>query len=819
MFGAFRSIRSLAFKLARTPTFTAVAVVTLAVGIGANTAIFSVVNGVLLKPLPYPEPDRLVTVGPTAPGLGYDQISLSDATYFYFRENNRTLENLAAWNTPTRNLTGLERPLRLDVAAVTHTIFRTLRVSPALGRPFVEDDDLPGAAAVAVLTHDLWAETFGSDPSVLGRTILLDGSSTEIIGVMPPGFEIPTESLDLLIPLRLDPAAPPQLNHYLSGIGRLAPGVTVEEASRDLDRVGKTVVEAFPDTYTPQMNEEARFGGSATSLRTEIVGDVTTALWVILGTVGFVLLIACANVANLFLVRAEGRQREIALRTALGADFRSLARYFLSESMGLAVMGGVLGILLAYVGLRVLLATAPDTIPRLGEVGIDLTVLLFTGGISVLAGLLFGAFPLIRYGHPNLVSALKEGGRGTTSGKPGHGARNAMVVGQVALALMLLAGAGLMLRSFQALRSVDPGFDAENVLTLRIALPSADYPDRGAISPFYETLLDGIRALPGVRAAGSVTGLPLAGDRTSDSIIIPEDNPTPEGEMPPLANTQFAGPGYFEAMGIRVLEGTAFEPSDAYESSGGVVITQALARKFWPDENAVGKRVQRSWGEPWYQVIGVIEDVRERSLVDDHRQLVYWPVRPLADEEGGFPWAAPGRALVIRTDVDPLSLVPAVRREIWAMDPNLPIADIRTMERIVGRSMARTSFTTLLLAIAAVVALILGTVGIYGVISYVVSQRTQEIGVRLALGADRRRVEAMVLRQGALLAGLGIFVGVVGAGALTRVMASLLVETSATDPLTFVVVAALLAAVATTASWVPARRAASTDPMIAMRAE
>ncbi len=819
MSGAFRSLRSVAHRLTRTPTFTAVAIVTLAVGIGANTAIFSVVNGVLLKPLPYPEPDRLVTAGPTAPGLGYDQISFSDATYFYFKEQNRTLENLAAWTSTTRNLTGLDRPLRLDALAATHTIFPTLRVRPALGRSIGQDDDLPGAAAVGILTHEFWIETFGADPDILGRTIELDRTSTEIIGVMPEGFEIPTESVDILIPLRLDPAAPAELNHYLAGVGRLAPGVSVEEASRDLERVGNTLVEAFPDTYTPQMNEEARFGGAATSLRTEIVGDVSTALWVILGTVGFVLLIACANVANLFLVRAEGRQREIALRTALGADLGSLARYFLGESMGLAVMGGVLGTALAYIGLQVLLATAPDTIPRLGEVRIDPAVLLFTAGISAVAGLLFGAFPLIRYGHPNLVSALKEGGRGTTSGRPGHGTRNAMVVGQVALALMLLAGAGLMVRSFRALRSVDPGFDAENVLTLRIALPSADYSDRESISPFYEALLDRIRALPGVRAAGSVTGLPLAGDRTSDSVIMPEDDPTPEGELPPLANTQYAGPGYFEAMGIRVLEGRVFEPRDAYESPGGVVITQALARKFWPEESAVGKRVAQFFGEPWYQVIGVIEDVRERSLVDDDRELVYWPVRPLADEEGQLPWSAPGRALVVRTDVDPLSLLPAIRREIWAMDPNLPIADVRTMARILDRSMARTSFTTLLLAIAASVALILGTVGIYGVISYAVSQRTQEIGVRLALGAERRGVEAMVLRQGATLAGLGIAVGVVGALALTRVMASLLVETSATDPVTLVSVAVLLAAVASVASWLPARRAASTDPMIAMRAE
>jgi predicted permease len=803
MQSSFKELRYIGRRLLRSPAFAAISVLTLAVGIGANTAIFSVVNGVILRPLPYPDSEQLVGLWHSAPGIGIPEFNQSETTYKLYSELNRTFAGIGLYDNLTLNLIDGGEPVRLQSASASSSLFRVLAVPPALGRVFTEEDDRLGGAPIVVLSDEFWKRRFGSDPSIVGRTIVLDGEALEVIGIMPAGFGFPDKETQLWVPHRIDPADLGLANFNCYAIGRLGSGVVLETAEADLNRLLPQLPEVYPGEFTAALMENAQIAAQVNSLHEDEVGDVAQILWILLGTVGFVLLIACANVANLFLVRAEGRQREVAVRTALGAGWGDLVRYFLAESITLAILGGIVGLGLAYAGIQLLVTLSPGNIPRLDEVGLHGTVLIFTGAISIVAGLLFGAMPILRYGRPNLVTSLKEGGRGGSSGRQTHKARNLLVVSQVALALVLLVGSGLMVRSFWSLRNVDPGFDAEGILTLRLSLPETEYSGARDVAAFHQRLLETIRVLPGVEVAGAITNLPMT-DTDSNSGVTVEDFPVAPGEIPPVIRTNVAAPGYFEAMGIALQSGRTFERRDHEEVTGAVVVS----RGFEPDENETR----------WWTIVGVVGDVRDDGLQANAPEMIYYPmVSPGGDDEAG--WIPNTMSFAIRTAVPPTTLATPIRQAIWSLDPHLPIANVQTTAAIVSDSTARTAFTMLLLTIAAAVALLLGTVGIYGVVSYVVSQRTREIGVRMALGATQGEVGRMVVRQGLAIASAGVVIGLIGAFALTRLMSALLFGVSSTDPMTFAAVAALLFAVTVAASYIPARRAAGVDPMEALRYE
>ena len=816
--------RSLARELARHPGFLLVAVVTLAVGIGANAAIFSVVNAVLIRPLPFDEPERLVGVWHTAPGLKMDQFEHSDGTYVLYRGNNRSLEDLGILWEGSVTLTGGEAPERVDASGATASLFHVLRVQPRLGRGLQAGDEKPGAEKVAVISDALWRSRFGGDrggPKAVGSLLKVNGVATRVVGVMPADFRFPEAGTALWLPMTIDPAKLEPGNFNYTAIGRLRPGVTPKQAERDLSALVGRIPEAYPDSGINRgMLESAKLAVLVHPLRDDVVGEVQRILWLLLGSVGCILLIACANVANLFLVRAEGRQREVAVRTALGASRGAVFRLFVGESLALSLVGGLVGLGLAAAGVRLLVSLRPEGIPRLEEIGVDGTVLAFTFLLSLFAGLLCGGFAALRYGAPELVPALKEGGRGGTAGRGRHRARNVLVVIQMALALVLLVGSALMVKSFWRLRSVDPGFDSEGVLTLRLDLPEAEYKDAFANARFVQQLLEKVRALPEVVSAGTVTTLPLSGSDSNSGYSF-EDFPLAPNEVPPILGTRFVSPGYFETMSIPVIEGRTFERIDPTKRSDEVVVSEALARRFWPGQSALGKRLTMGLADEkavWHTIVGVVGSVRDRGLNEKPWESVYFPVLRLGTTSEGE-WVPRNFYLAIKGRIDPASLTGSVRRAVWSLDPNLPLTRVRPMKEVVKDSMARTSFTMLLLVIAAAVALLLGSVGIYGVISYVVSQRTREIGVRMALGAARTDISRMVLREGAVITLVGIGIGIAAALAVTRLMLALLFDVSPTDPATFAVVPVMLAAVALLASWMPARRAAAVEPLEAIRYE
>ncbi len=801
-------------RLVRSPLFTVIAVLTLAVGIGATTAIFSVVNGVLLEPLPYPESARLVYVGLEAPGLGYDQVPFSDAFYTLVRDNGTAFAGVASYSQERVHLTGEGTPEELPAARVTPGFFSTLRVVPQLGRAFTRDDAVPGAEPVAVIGHGLWQRRFGGDPTTIGRTVRMDGVDRRVVGIAPAGFAYPTQRTSIWRPLEIDEANLNVGNFSYPSLGRLADGVAVEAARADIDRIIAMIAEAWPEEIPPGLMEQARFGPVVTPLKKLIVGDVTRPLWVVLGTVGLVLLIACANVANLFLVRAESRGREVAVRSAMGAGRGRLARFFLTESVSLALVGGAVGIALARGGIAWLTALAPASIPRLHEIGMDPVVLLFTLAVSVLAGLVFGAFPVLRFDGLDLVTALKEG-RTTTSGRRRHRTRNALVVVQVALALVLLVGSGLMVRSFQALRSVEPGFEAEGVLTFQLALPDAEYDD-GARQRFYRQLQDRLAGMPGVASVGITSGLPLTEAREGGSLHI-EGREQDESTLPPLADRRRVSAGYPETMRIPLREGRAFEPGDGVGTGfPAAIVSRSFAEHYFPGESALGHRIRTGEWADWLEIVGVVEDVHGRSLEEEPGDVVYLPLRAGSTDN---PYVPGNVAFAIRTAGSPRALMSAVRDQVWSLDPNIPVVEPRTMTEILDDSLSRTSFTMLMLGIAAAVALLLGMVGIYGVVAYVAGQRTHEIGIRMALGSSAGAVRGMVVRQGIVLAVVGIAIGLLVALGLSTVMDALLFRVAATDPLTYALVGLVLLGVALLASYIPARRAAAVDPSEALRAE
>jgi putative ABC transport system permease protein len=827
MTGTTNDVRFALRGLLRNPAFTAIAVLTLALGIGANTAVFTLVDGVLLSPLPYPESDRLVSISHLGRD-GQDVLPVSTGLYLLYREQVKSIAGIALHQQAGLNLAlDGEEPLRVDGQSITPSFFDVLKVQPALGRAFNEEDaKFTGAPPTALILSDgLWRRAFGADPGVIGRSVVMSGTSRTVVGVMPPDFGYPTREMQFYVPLAIDEAQAPIANFSAGGIARLAPGATPESLQRELTGLIGRLAEFYPGNGQVTFLASVGLAVEVQDLKESIVGDVTRTLWILLGTVAFVLLIACANVANLFLVRAEGRHRELALRVALGAGRNAVIRPFLAEAGVLALLGGMAGVGVAAAAVRLTTALAPSDIPRLAEVGIDPRVLAFTAVASLLAAVLFGMMPVVRYGRADLSHQLKEGGdRGGTGGARRHRVRNALVVGQVALALVLLVGSGLMLRSFIALRSVDPGFDPEGVLTARLVVPNGEVPDNREVAGFFRQLIERLEAQPGVEAAGAVACLPLAGICGLGDVRI-EDHPRSDDEMPIIAAQHSAEFGYFETLGIDLVEGRAFAPGDGADGLRAVVVSESFAKRWWPNASALGRRVTRG-PEEWYEIVGVVADVHQEGLEVAPRDMVYFPAvvgpfpaPPGAPASQASPQPIASRALdvVVRVSGDPMSFLPVLRREVQELHPRIPVANPRTMADVFTTSTARASFTMVMLATAAGVALILGLVGIYGVISYVVSQRTREIGVRMALGASAPVVRGMVVRQGAALAVVGVVLGLIASAWLSRVMGSLLFGVSAKDPITYGGVATALVLVAVLASWLPARRAAGVDPAIALR--
>jgi putative ABC transport system permease protein len=800
----------IAFRvLAKSPSFTIVATLTLAVAIGATTAIFSVVDGVLIKPLPYPDADKIVSVVVDATPGGVPEMPFSPRGYWHFAKNNRSFETFGGYTQQNLPIVGDGgEPEQISAGVMTRTAFEVLGVPPLRGRIPSAEEDLPGGPPVTLLSYDLWQTRFGGDPGIIGKQIDLNGTKRDVIGIMREGYDFPSPEIDVWVPLQLDPASQNFGGHGISGIARLTKGATLESAVVDAE----ALVARFPGAgYTSQWMGKV-FSGRAfvRSYREELVGNVRQTLLVLLGTVGFVLLIACSNVANLFLLRAEGRTRETAVRIALGAGRARIIRYVVVESLVLAAIGGALGVLLAFLGTRLLVSIGPAAIPRLHEIGITPGVLLFTVAVSLLSGMLFGVLPALRSFSYRMVTALRDGGRGSTVGRERHAARHALVVTQVAMALLLLVGSGLMVRSFQQLRAVDPGFSSEGILTFQLSPPPSRYPGPAGTVPFYDQLLTRLRALPGVRAAGAINALPLSG---GGPILVAniEDFPVGPDDFPPTFNVRRVTPGYFEAMQITVVEGRGFEDRDHQNRLGSAVISQSIRNRFWKARSPIGRRIAPSSAPA--SIVGVVGDVHQLGLDKPVDPTIYVP---LLDSVGG---GVRAMSIVVRTSGDPRALIGAVRTQIRELDPQLPITNVRTMAEIVGRSMSRTSFAALLLALAAGVGLFLGAVGIYGVISYTVRQRTVELGIRQALGASANAIRTMVLRQGVTLAVLGIVIGLGAALAMGRVMTTLLYGVSAFDAVTFVGGVLVFLTVAMLACLVPAQRAARIAPSEALRGE
>ena len=807
----FDDIRFAVRSLRKAPGFTSVVVLTLAVAIGANTAIFSVVESVLLQPLPYPDEDRIVRVAATTYRGGGDRGNpFSDRGYWHFVNNNRSFDKLGGYFGPLPvPLTGDRAPRHVRMGMMTSSAFEVLGVFPELGRLPRPEEDAPGGQPVVLLSHDLWASQYGSDPAILGRTIDLDGVSREVIGVMPAYYDFPTPNVDLWATIRLDPASGNFGGHYISAVARLAPGVTIDAAIGD----ARSLVARFGEVGYAASWFEGIFDGGAVvrPLRDVIVGDAREPLLIVFGTVGFVLLIACSNIANLLLVRAEARRRENAVRLALGGSRARLARHVLIESALLAFMGGVAGVLLAYVGTDALVSLAPAGIPRLGEIEVSGAALAFTGAVAVLAALLSGVLPALGSGSTQTMGALRDGGRNATLGRDRHRTRNALVMTQVALAFVLVIGSGLMVRSFDALRKVDPGFSAERLLTFGVRPLPAKYGNADAVAQFYDRLVERLEAVPGVTRAGAIDSLPLAGVPWNQAAVI-EEFPPEEGAFPPVFDARRTTPGYFEAMDIPVVEGRAFTPDDHKRRLGSVIISRSVKDTYWPNESALGKRVTIYGGEP-RAVVGVVGDVHHTGLDAPANRFMYLP---MLDAQGGD---VDQMTLTVRAAVEPLSLVSAIRSAIAELDPDLPMADVRSMQSVLGDSVSRTSFTASVLTIAALVALFLGSVGIYAVLAYVVTQRTAEIGIRSALGATPGNVRRMILSQGLWLAGFGVLIGLGAAVGLGRLIATQLYGVSSVDPVTIAAAGAIFIAVAMLASLLPAARAAGTSPLDALRAD
>jgi predicted permease len=789
--------------------FAIVAIVALALGIGANSAIFSVVNTVLLRPLPFKEPGQLVMVWDNNSHLGFPRDTPTPANFLDWRRQNTVFHGMAAIATRSFNLTGAGEPERLDCDRVSADLFDLLGVQPVVGRNFVAAEDKPGTHVV-ILSYGVWQRRFGADPRVIGQSVTLSGESYTVVGVMPANFQLPVRtefSAQLWVPIafRNDEAAQ-RGSHYLYVIARIKPGLNLAQARAKMDAIAAHLARQYPQ-------ENLRMGAVVVPLHEQLVGDIKPALLLLLGAVGFVLLIACANVANLLLARAAVRQKEIALRLALGASRSRLARQFLTESVLLALIGGGLGLFLAFEGIEILKSFIPPSVSQSAAIAIDGRVLLFTMLVSLVTGIIFGLAPVGQLSHLDLNDTLKEASRDSSGGGKAHRLRGILVVAEVAVSFILLIGAGLLINSFVHLRNLDPGFNPDHLLTVKVNLTETRYPDTEGRAKFFHEVVPRVQELPGVKAVAIADNLPLTYDGNSFFIGI-EGRPDPPPDQRLDVVLRIAGPGYFSTMQIPFLKGRDLTEDDRPDTNRVVIISEKTAERYWPGEDPIGKRLKpglASSDVPWRTVIGVVKDVRQNDFIATPKPEMYWSYQQVQD--------FPPNALVIRTNIDPLSLAPSVRSAIWSIDKDQPVSEIRTMDEIVSQAIARQRFSMLLLGIFAAVALLLAAVGIYGVMSYSVAQRTREIGIRIALGAKRADVLKLIVTQGLRLVGLGLAIGLAAGFLLTRAMSSLLFGISATDPFTYLSISTVLLAVAMLASYLPALRATRVDPMLALRAQ
>ena len=796
--------------------FTAVAVLSLAIGIGANIAIFSVINALLLRPLPYQDADRLAILWQRSPGLNVAQDWFSPGQCLDVKAENQVFEQVAVTIGASFNLSGQGGPEHVDGARATSSLFPLLGAKAALGRVFLPEEDSPGKPATVILSHGFWRRRFGGDPQVIGKTLVLSGSSFEIVGVMQPGFSLTKEVMltvnaieraDVLLPLPMSEGARTNRgNEDFNIFAKLKPGVSLAQAQADMDVIAGRMKQRYPENYPAH-------GGltiSIVPLLKQVVGEIDLALYVLLATVGFVLLIACANVANLLLARATVRQKEIAIRAAVGASRARIARQLLTESALLALTGGMLGMVIALGAVEALRAFGPENIPRLNEIGVDGRVVAYTLFISMLTGVVFGLAPALRASRVDLNETLKEGGRGADRGHGRHMTRKLLVVFEVALSLIVLICAGLLIRSYRRVVNAHPGFDSRNVHAMRLSLPSARYSTPESIVGFFRQVGERLERTPGVESVGTSYSLPMS------AVAFAWEPITIDGYVPPTAqdtiisNVRIINPGYFDVMRIPLKLGRYFTGQDIKGTQETVIVNEALAERFWPNEYPIGKQLQRGKSGPWRTIVGVISDTKEYSAEKEPPIAVYYPAEQVI---------ARNMYLVIRTTSDPVPMTTAIVKEIQAVDPEMPVYDVGSMDQRLYGSLARQRFSMFLLGVFALIALILAAIGVYGVMAYSVSQRTHEIGVRIALGARPDAILRLVIRQALILAALGIAIGLIGAFALTRVMSSLLFGVSATDLLTFVITSLLLGSIALMASYIPARRAAKVDPIAALQHE
>ena len=775
-----------------------------------------------MKPLPFPNSERLVGVWHVAPGLNIDALDASPTTYLVYREESRFFEDVGLWRGGSAAVTGLAEPEQVEVLQVTDGTLPVLGVPPLHGRWFVAEDDVHGAADTAILTYGYWQRKFSSNPYVIGESLLVDGRPREIIGVMPEFFRFLDRSPSLILPMQLnrDEIFVGQFSYR--GVARLKLGASIEQANTDVARMLPMTYERFPlaPGISMEMFEQAKIGPNIRPLKEDLVGDIGSVLWVLMAAVGLVLFIACANVANLLLVRAEGRSHELAVRSALGAGRAALAHELLTDTVTLSLLGGILGIGVAYGAIRFLRYLDPANLPRLDEISIDPAALGFALAVSLVGGFFLGLIPVLQYGRPRPAATLRGGVRGSSQGRERHRAQRSLVVLQVAMTFVLLIGSGLMIRTFRAMQDVEPGFtEPEHILTLRLTIPDALVESPESVARLHYDLAQSISAVPGVTAVGLTSSITMDGYNSNDPIFV-EDQPSPGGDLPPLRRYKHVSPGVFAAMGNPILAGRDFSWTDILEAREVVLVSESFAREYWDrPEAALGKRVRENMTAAWREIVGVVGDERDDGIANPAAKIVYWPL--LIRNYWGFPFNV-SRSLVYavrsgRTGTE--GFLEEVQRAVWAVSPSLPAANVRTAAEVYNRALARTSFTLVMLAIAGTMALLLGVVGIYGVISFSISQRTREIGIRMALGAQQQSVRDMFLQQGLWLVGMGIVAGLAAAVPLARLMSALLFGISPLDPATYGAVSFLLISAALLATYLPTRKATRVEPVEALRTD